>query len=96
VTLALAYDIDAISEKAKLLPANRQSRLPNDNTPYASTIVFLVRGGSPRNIKDWDDIVKPGVSLITPNPKRAGGAAHEYLLAMMKTCPTRRFKDPAV
>src|ERR1700674_1233985 len=62
VTLALAYDIDAISEKAKLLPANWQSRLPNNSTPYTSTIVFLVRKGNPKNIKDWDDVVRPGVA----------------------------------
>ncbi len=79
VTLALAYDIDAISEKAKLLPANWQSRLPNNSTPYTSTIVFLVRKGNPKNIKDWDDLVKPGVAVITPNPKTSGGARWSYL-----------------
>ena len=81
VTLALAYDIDAISEKAKLLPANWQSRLPNNSTPYTSTIVFLVRKGNPKNIKDWDDLVKPGVAVITPNPKTSGGARWTYLAA---------------
>jgi len=81
VTLALAYDIDSISEKAKLLPANWQSRLPNGSTPYTSTIVFLVRKGNPKNIKDWDDIVKPGVAVITPNPKTSGGARWAYLAA---------------
>jgi sulfate/thiosulfate transport system substrate-binding protein len=81
VTLALAYDIDAISEKAKLLPANWQSRLPNNSTPYTSTIVFLVRKGNPKNIKDWDDVIKPGVSVITPNPKTSGGARWAYLAA---------------
>lgn len=81
VTLALAYDIDAISEKAKLLPANWQSRLPNNSTPYTSTIVFLVRKGNPKNIKDWDDLVKPGVRVITPNPKTSGGARWSYLAA---------------
>jgi sulfate/thiosulfate-binding protein len=81
VTLALAYDIDAISEKAKLLPANWQSRLPNNSTPYTSTIVFLVRKGNPKNIKDWDDLVKPGVAIITPNPKTSGGARWSYLAA---------------
>ncbi len=75
VTLALAYDIDAISEKAKLLPANWQSRLPNNSTPYTSTIVFLVRKGNPKNIKDWDDLVKPGIAVITPNPKTSGWRA---------------------
>src|SRR3954465_9700282 len=62
VTLALAYDIDAIAEKAKLLPADWQSRLPNNSSPYTSTIVFLVRKGNPKNIKDWDDLIKPGVT----------------------------------
>jgi sulfate/thiosulfate transport system substrate-binding protein len=81
VTLALAYDIDAISEKAQLLPANWQSRLPNNSTPYTSTIVFLVRKGNPKGIKDWDDVVKPGVSIITPNPKTSGGARWAYLAA---------------
>jgi sulfate/thiosulfate-binding protein len=81
VTLALAYDIDSISEKAKLLPANWQSRLPNNSTPYTSTIVFLVRRGNPKNIKDWDDVIKPGVSVITPNPKTSGGARWAYLAA---------------
>ena len=81
VTLALAYDIDAISQKAKLLPANWQSRLPNNSTPYTSTIVFLVRKGNPKNIKDWDDVVKPGVAVITPNPKTSGGARWNYLAA---------------
>jgi sulfate/thiosulfate-binding protein len=81
VTLALAYDIDAISEKAKLLPANWQSRLPNNSTPYTSTIVFLVRKGNPKNIRDWDDVIRPGVAVITPNPKTSGGARWAYLAA---------------
>jgi len=81
VTLALAYDIDAISEKAKLLPGNWQSRLPNNSTPYTSTIVFLVRKGNPKGIKDWDDIVKPGISVVVPNPKTSGGARWAYLAA---------------
>jgi sulfate/thiosulfate transport system substrate-binding protein len=81
VTLALAYDIDAISEKAQLLPANWQSRLPNNSTPYTSTIVFLVRKGNPKGIKDWDDVVKPGVSVVVPNPKTSGGARWAYLAA---------------
>lgn len=81
VTLALAYDIDAISEKAELLPANWQSRLPNNSTPYTSTIVFLVRKGNPKGIKDWDDVVKPGVSVVVPNPKTSGGARWAYLAA---------------
>ena len=81
VTLALAYDIDAISQKAKLLPPNWQSRLPNDSTPYTSTIVFLVHRGNPKNIHDWSDLVRPGVSVITPNPKTSGGARWNYLAA---------------
>src|SRR5215468_2323867 len=79
VTLALAYDIDAIAQNAKLLPANWQSRLPNNSSPYTSTIIFLVRKGNPKGIKDWDDLVKPGVSVITPNPKTSGGARWNYL-----------------
>lgn len=67
VTLALAYDIDAISEKAKLIPRNWQSRLPHNSAPYTSTIVFLVRKGNPKGIKDWDDLVKPGVAIIPAN-----------------------------
>ena len=81
VTLALAYDIDAISEKAGLLPANWQSRLSNNSAPYSSTITFLVRKGNPKGIKDWDDLVKPGVSVITPNPKTSGVARWNYLAA---------------
>ena len=81
VTLALAYDIDAISQKAQLLPANWQTLLPNNSAPYTSTIVFLVRKGNPKQIKDWDDLVKPGVSVITPNPKTSGGARWNYLAA---------------
>ncbi len=79
VTLALAYDIDAIADKAKLLPANWQSRLPNNSSPYTSTIIFLVRKGNPKGIKDWDDLVRPGVSVVTPNPKTSGGARWNYL-----------------
>lgn len=79
VTLALAYDIDEIAAKAKLLPANWQSRLPNNSTPYSSTIVFLVRRGNPKRIKDWGDLIKPGVAVITPNPKTGGGARWNYL-----------------
>lgn len=80
VTLALAYDIDAIAD-SKLLPTNWQKRLPNNSTPYTSTIVFLVRKGNPKEIKDWDDLVKPGISIITPNPKTSGGARWNYLAA---------------
>src|SRR5438876_8971199 len=81
VTLALAYDIDAIAEKAKLLPADWQQRLPNNSSPYTSTIVFLVRKGNPKAIKDWDDLVKPDVAVVTPNPKTSGGARWNYLAA---------------
>jgi sulfate transport system substrate-binding protein len=79
VTLALAYDIDQIAEKGRSLPANWQSRLPDNSSPYTSTIVFLVRKGNPKGIKDWGDLVKPGVSVITPNPKTSGGARWNYL-----------------
>jgi len=81
VTLGLAYDIDAIAEKAQLLPANWQSRLPDNSTPYTSTIVFLVRKGNPQGIKDWADVVRPGIQVITPNPKTSGGARWAYLAA---------------
>jgi sulfate/thiosulfate-binding protein len=81
VTLALAYDIDEIHAKANLIPKDWQSRLPNNSAPYTSTIVFLVRKGNPKGIKDWDDIVKIGVSVITPNPKTSGGARWNYLAA---------------
>src|SRR5260221_13369767 len=81
VTLALAYDIDSIAEKAKLLPANWQSRLAHNSSPYASTIVFLVRKGNPKGIKDWEDLAKPGVSIVSPNPKTSGGARWNYLAA---------------
>jgi sulfate/thiosulfate-binding protein len=81
VTLALAYDIDAIARQAMLLPADWQKRLPDNSTPYASTIVFLVRKGNPKHIKDWDDAVKPGVVVVTPNPKTSGGARWNYLAA---------------
>jgi sulfate/thiosulfate transport system substrate-binding protein len=81
VTLALAYDIDEIADKARLLPAEWQKRLPDNSAPYTSTIVFLVRKGNPRHIKDWDDIARPGVSVITPNPKTSGGARWNYLAA---------------
>ncbi len=81
VTLALAYDIDAIAEKAGLFPKTWQSRLPNNSSPYTSTIVFLVRKGNPKNIKNWDDLIQPGLSIITPNPKTSGGARWNYLAA---------------
>ncbi len=81
VTLALAYDIDEIAQRARLLPGNWQSRLPNNSSPYTSTIVFLVRKGNPWKIRDWDDLIKPGVGVITPNPKTSGGARWNYLAA---------------
>ena len=81
VTLALAYDIDVLFEKAKLIPQDWQARLPNNSSPYTSTIVFLVRAGNPKGIKDWDDLVKPGISVVTPNPKTSGGARWNYLAA---------------
>ena len=81
VTLALAYDIDAIHEKAGLLPKDWQKRLPENSAPYTSTIVFVVRKGNPKAIKDWSDLAKPGVSIITPNPKTSGGARWNYLAA---------------
>ncbi|QHZ56819.1 sulfate ABC transporter substrate-binding protein [Brevibacillus sp. NSP2.1] len=80
VTLALAYDIDAIAER-ELIPADWQKKLPDNSSPYTSTIVFLVRKGNPKQIKDWDDLVKPGISVITPNPKTSGGARWNYLAA---------------
>ena len=80
VTLALAYDIDAIASKG-LIAADWQKRLPLNASPYTSTIVFLVRKGNPKAIKDWDDLIKPGVSVITPNPKTSGGARWNYLAA---------------
>jgi sulfate/thiosulfate transport system substrate-binding protein len=81
VTLALAYDIDAIHEKARLIPADWQSRLSNNSSPYTSTIVFLVRKGNPKGIKDWGDLVKGDIQVITPNPKTSGGARWNYLAA---------------
>lgn len=81
VTLALAYDVDAIHEKGKLIDAKWISRLPDNSSPYTSTIVFLVRKGNPKNIKDWDDLAKPGIKVVTPNPKTSGGARWNYLAA---------------
>jgi sulfate/thiosulfate transport system substrate-binding protein len=81
VTLALAGDIDALATNGKLLPVNWQSRLPHNSSPYTSTIVFLVRKGNPKGIKDWGDLIKPGVQVITPNPKTSGGARWNYLAA---------------
>ena len=81
VTLALAADIDAIASAAKLLPVNWQSLLPDNSSPYTSTIVFLVRAGNPKGIRDWGDLVRPGVAVITPNPRTSGGARWNYLAA---------------
>ena len=81
VTLALAYDVDAIAQKSKLLPANWESRLPENSAPYTSTVVFLVRKGNPKGIRDWPDLLRSGVSVITPNPKTSGGARWNYLAA---------------
>ncbi len=80
-TLALAYDIDQLFDKQRLIPKNWQSKLPENSAPYTSTIVFLVRKGNPKGIKDWEDLVKPGISVITPNPKTSGGARWNYLAA---------------
>lgn len=81
VTLALAYDVDAIAEKGRLFPADWQKRLPNNSSPYTSTIVFLVRKGNPKGIKDWNDLVKPGIAIIPANPKTSGAARWTYLAA---------------
>ena len=81
VTLALAYDIDSIAEHSGAIPADWQSRLPNNSSPYTSTIVLLVRKGNPKNIQDWDDLARQGVQVITPNPKTSGGARWNYLAA---------------
>ena len=80
-TLALAYDVDQLAEKGRLIPKDWQKRLPHNSSPYTSTVVLLVRKGNPKNIKDWDDLIKPGVSVITPNPKTSGGARWNYLAA---------------
>jgi sulfate transport system substrate-binding protein len=81
VTLALAGDVDALNKQANLIPPNWQKRLPHNSSPYTSTIVLVVRQGNPKGIKDWDDLVKPGIKVITPNPKTSGGARWNYLAA---------------
>ncbi|HEX4113847.1 MAG TPA: sulfate ABC transporter substrate-binding protein [Stellaceae bacterium] len=81
VTLALAYDIDAIAQQAKLLPRDWQSRLPDDSAPFTSTIVFLVRKGNPKHIRDWPDLIRPDIAVVTPNPKTSGGARWAFLAA---------------
>lgn len=91
VTLALSYDIDQIAEKANLLPKDWQKRLPDNSLPYTSTIVFLVRKGNPKGIKDWGDLTKEGLQVITPNPKTSGGARYNYLAAW----PTARRNSAA-
>jgi len=93
VTLALAYDVDALCLRRKLIPEDWQKRLPNNSAPYTSTIVFLVRQGNPKHIKDWDDLVKPGISVITPNPRSSGGARWNYLAAWGYAL--RKFNDEA-
>lgn len=100
VTLALAYDIDAIAEKTGKFPSDWQSRLPHNSSPYTSTIVFLVRKGNPKNIKDWNDLVKPGIEIITPNPLTSGGARWNYLAAWAYVLKQElgdlaKIKDPA-
>lgn len=81
VTLAVAYDVDQLYKQARLIPENWQTLLPNNSSPYTSTIVFIVRKGNPKQIKDWSDLVKDGVSIVTPNPKTSGGARWNYLAA---------------
>ncbi len=81
VTLALAGDVDALNKNGKLIPADWQKRLPHNSAPYTSTIVFLVRKDNPKSIEDWDDLTKPGVAVVTPNPKTSGGARWNYLVA---------------
>jgi sulfate transport system substrate-binding protein len=81
VTLALGYDVDQLYKRAKLIPENWQTLLPNNSSPYTSTIIFLVRKGNPKAIKDWSDLIKDGVSVVTPNPKTSGGARWNYLAA---------------
>lgn len=95
VTLALAADIDAIAD-ARLLPTDWQARLPHQSSPYTSTIVFLVRKGNPKGIKDWDDLIKPGTGVITPNPKTSGGARWNYLAAWAWAATKYRNGDKVV
>ncbi len=109
VTLALAYDVNQLYEKGRLIPENWQSLLPHNSSPYTSTIVFVVRKGNPKGIKDWDDLIKPGIGIVTPNPKTSGGARWNYLAAWAyalkhnnndpaaaKTFLTELFKNAAV
>jgi len=99
VTLALAADIDVIQRETKLIPADWQKKLPHNSAPYTSTVVFVVRKGNPKGIKDWDDLIKPGVSVITPNPKTSGGARWNYLAAFAhggRDFVSKLFKNVAV
>jgi sulfate transport system substrate-binding protein len=93
VTLALAYDIDSISSQAKLLPADWSEKFPDKSTPYTSTIVFLVRKGNPKNIQNWNDLVKPGITVVVPNPKTSGGARWAYLAAYAYALETYHHDD---
>lgn len=93
VTLALAADVDAIAQKAHTLPADWQKKLPDNSAPYTSTIVFLVRKGNPKGIHDWDDLLKPGVTIVTPNPKTSGGARWAYLAAYAYALETSGHDD---
>ncbi|HEY4415895.1 MAG TPA: sulfate ABC transporter substrate-binding protein [Verrucomicrobiae bacterium] len=93
VTLALAYDVDAIAQKARTLPADWQKKLPDNSAPYTSTIVFLVRKGNPKGIHDWDDLLKPDVTIVTPNPKTSGGARWAYLAAYAYALETNGHDD---
>src|SRR4029077_483401 len=93
--LALGYDIDAIAQQSKVLPSDWQTRLPNDSEPYTSTIVFLVRKGNPKGIKDWDDLVKSGVGVVVPNPKTSGGARWAYLAAYAYALEKNNHDDAA-
>src|SRR5579862_9298051 len=81
VTLGLSYDIDAIAQNTNLIPRNWQNRLPDNSTPYTSTIVLLVHSGNPKRIHDWNDLVRPGISVITPNPKTSSGARWNFMAA---------------
>ena len=94
VTLALAGDIDALNKQAKLIPADWQKRLPHNASPYTSTIVLVVREGNPKGIKDWDDLIKPGISVITPNPKTSGGARWNYLAEIGRASCRERVSSP--
>jgi sulfate transport system substrate-binding protein len=95
VTLALAYDIDSIAQQAKLLPTDWQKRLPNDSTPYTSTIVFLVRKGNPKHIRDWGDLIGSGVAVVVANPKTSGGARWAYLAAYADALEKHEHNDAA-